>query len=443
MQPNDTPPMSAETSNIPNGALAPLPENLRGKRIVLVNHGDTLGGAAVVTFRLMQALRERGLDARMIVYTKSSMEENVDTVSTRYLRGMAFCLERGWMWAFGNIPMQNIFQVSTGDFAINIHRHKWVREADIVCINWINQGLLNFDGLRTLHRMGKKLVWTMHDLWAFTGICHHPRECDHYRDTCGGCMFVDGGGSLTDLSNRVWHKKKKVYDEVPVTFVAVSKWLEEKARSSSLLRDKPVMTIHNPFPVERFFTRPTVQVDSLSASKPNIIIMAAARLDDPIKGLDIAIDALNHIFDAHPAEAQNSALYLVGAIRNPSALSRLRFSYRHLGLIRDEKVMRMMYSMSKIVLSTSLYETLGATLVEGQAAGAIPVTFGGDGREDVVTHLETGYIAEGRDPKSIADGILWALNADIDRDFLHETALNNFGARVCSDRYIELFSSIV
>ncbi|MDE5750374.1 MAG: glycosyltransferase, partial [Duncaniella sp.] len=166
-------------------------------------------------------------------------------------------------------------------------------------------------------------------------------------------------------------------------------------------------------------------------------------LDDPIKGLDIAIEALNHIFDTHPAAAQNSALYLVGAIRNPSVLSRLRFSYRHLGLIRDEKVMRMMYSMAKVVLSTSLYETLGATLVEGQAAGAIPVTFGGDGREDVVTHLETGYIAEGRDPKSIAEGILWALNSDIDRDFLHETALHNFGARGCTDRYIELFSSIV
>ena len=133
----------------------------------------------------------------------------------------------------------------------------------------------------------------------------------------------------------------------------------------------------------------------------------------------------------------------MGVIRDPSVLSRLRFSYRHLGLIRDEKVMRMLYAMSRIVLSTSLYETLGATLVEGQAAGAIPVTFGGDGREDVVRHLETGYIARGRDAASIAEGILWAIRNDVDRDMLHREALSNFGAEACPDRYIELFSSLV
>lgn len=430
---------------LPGAAPAPLPESLRGKKIVLVNHGDTLGGAAVVTFRLMQALRERGLDVRMIVYTKNSKEELVETVATRYVRGMAFCLERAWMWIFGGVARENIFKVSTGDFAVNIHRHKWVREADIVCLNWFNQGLLNFRGIRKLHRMGKKLVWTMHDLWAFTGICHHPQQCDHYLDKCGGCMYLESGGSLTDISHRVWNKKKKTYAEVPVTFVAVSRWLEEKARSSSLLRDRPVMTIHNPFPVHRYFTRPTANVGSLSLGsyKPNLIIMAAARLDDPIKGLDIAIDALNIIFDHYPEEAQKTAVYFVGVIRDPSVLSRLRFSYRHLGLIRDEKVMRMLYAMSRIVLSTSLYETLGATLVEGQAAGAIPVTFGGDGREDVVRHLETGYIARGRDAASIAEGILWAIRNDVDRDMLHREALSNFGAEACTDRYIELFSSLV
>ena len=47
-----------------------LPENIRGKKVVLVNHSDTLGGAAIVTFRLMQALRQIGVDARMVVLRK-------------------------------------------------------------------------------------------------------------------------------------------------------------------------------------------------------------------------------------------------------------------------------------------------------------------------------------------------------------------------------------
>lgn len=231
-----------------------IPENVRGKRIVLVNHSDTLGGASVVTFRLMQALRRRGLDARMVVYTKSSGEANVDYVGSRFGRGIRFVAERLWMLLRGSIPYDKIFQVSTGDFATGVDSHPWVREADIVCLNWFNQGLLGLDGIRRLHRSGKKLVWTLHDMWAFTGICHHAYECDHYEDKCGGCMFVSGGGSLNDISHRMWEKKMQLYSDVPITYVAVSRWLERKARSSSLLRDKPVMTIHNAFPIENFYT---------------------------------------------------------------------------------------------------------------------------------------------------------------------------------------------
>ena len=421
-----------------------IPENVRGKRIVLVNHSDTLGGASVVTFRLMQALRRRGLDARMVVYTKSSGEANVDYVGTRFGRDIRFVAERMWMLLRGSIPYENIFQVSTGDFAAGVDSHPWVREADIVCLNWFNQGLLGLDGIRRLHRSGKKLVWTLHDMWAFTGICHHAYECDHYEDKCGGCMFVNGGGSLNDISHRMWEKKMQLYSDVPITYVAVSRWLERKARSSSLLRDKPVMTIHNAFPIENFYTTPPGHIDTLlSQTKPNLILIGSARLDDPIKGLQYSIDALNYIFDNHPEVATNTAVYLFGAMRDPQMLDSLRISHRWLGLVRDHKILRYLYASAKVVLSTSLYESLQGTLIEGQAAGAIPVTFGGDGRDDIVTHLKTGYIARYKDSADIAEGILWALNADISREMLHESVKERFGTEKITDQYIDLFSKLL
>ncbi|MCM1163143.1 MAG: glycosyltransferase [Muribaculaceae bacterium] len=419
-------------------------ESLKGRKILLVNHSDTLGGAAVVTFRLLQALRKRGLDVRMLVYTKTSGEECVDVVGKRFNRGMRFCMERLWMLLRGSIPLDKIFQVSTGDFAINIHSHPWAREADIVCLNWTNQGLMNLEGIKQLHLMGKKIVWTLHDMWAFTGICHHAYECDHYRDQCGGCMFVSGGGSFDDISHRVWQQKMKIYSEVPITFVTVSKWLEKKARSSSLLCDKPVTTIHNAFPVENFYTTPPAHIDSLlSLTKPNLILFGAARLDDPIKGLQYTIDALNIIFDNYPAIANSTAVYFFGSMKNPEMLDKLRMSHRWLGMVRDQKILRYLYASAKVVLSTSLCESLQGTLIEGQAAGAIPVTFGGDGREDIVTHLDTGYIARYKDPQDIANGVLWALGSEIDRDYLHRSVAERFGAQRISDRYIELFNSLL
>lgn len=421
-----------------------IPENLKDKKIVLINHGDTLGGAAVVTFRLMQALRQRGVDARMVVFTKSSLEETVSVPSTRYSRGLRFVMERLWMLLRGHVPYDKIFQVSTGDFAINVHSHPWVKEADIVCLGWFNQGLLGLKGIRRLHEMGKKIVWTLHDMWAFTGICHHAYECDHYRDKCGGCMYVSGGGSLDDLSHRMWERKMELYKDIPITYVTVSRWLERCARSSSLLRSKPVLTIHNPFPVETFFTEPPVQMESLyNIAKPNIILIGSARLDDPIKGLDYSIEALNIIFDRHPEVAADTAVCLFGSMKNPRILDSLRITHRWLGLVNDPKILRYLYASAKVVLSTSLYETFGLTLVEGQAAGALPVTFGGDGREDVVTHLENGYIARYLDSQDVAEGIMWALGADIPREELHLSVEERFGARTITDRYLALFSRLL
>lgn len=421
-----------------------IPYNLRGKKVVLINHSDTLGGAAIVTFRLMQVLRQEGIEARMVVYTKTSSEENVSSISTRFIRAMAFCMERSKLIMANGFNYDDLFKISSGDFALNVHHHPWVKEADIVCLNWFNQGLLSVNGIRKLHEMGKKIVWTMHDMWAMTGICHHSYECNYFIDDCGNCQFLYGGGNPNDLSHKIWEKKKKLYSEVPITFVAVSNWLERRARESSLLRNCAVTTINNPFPIDLFYTSPRKVLYSLDTpTKPNLILMGAARLDDPIKGLDYAIEAMNNIFDNHPEIANETAIYLFGSMRNPERLDELRMSHRWLGRINDFKILRYLYSSAKVVLSTSLYETLGGTLVEGQAGGALPVTFGGDGRDDVVEHLKNGYIARHGDALDIAQGVIWAIKSNIDRDYLHESVRERFSAPIIAQKYIKLFSDII
>lgn len=420
-----------------------IPKSLRGKKIVLVNNSDILGGAAIVTFRLMQALRRAGLDARMVVYTKLSDEPKVTAISSRWMRGTAFMLERIGIFLADGLSRENLFKVSTGSFALNVHFHPWVREADIVCLGWFNQGLLGLKGIRKLHAMGKKIVWTLHDMWAMTGICHHALECDHYLNECGCCQFLNGGGNPKDLSHRIWLRKNRLYADVPIHYVTVSSWLEERARNSSLLRDKPIRTIHNPFPIDSYDIAPTHELtQTASKEKTDIIAFGAARIDDPIKGLDEAIDALNYIFDNHPAAAGRMFVFFFGNIRDPRRLDRLRISYRHTGFINDQRVIRNILASSKVILSTSLYETLGGTLVEGQAAGALPVCFADDGRRDVVTHKVNGYIARRGDTRDLAEGILWALRSDISRQSLHESVRERFSSDVIARKYIDLFEEL-
>lgn len=419
----------------------PLPQSLAGKKILLVNHSDTLGGAAIVTYRLMQALLHAGLDVKMLVYTKTSRNNLIGTFGTRFTRGMSFLLERVKIFWYNGFSYENLFKVSTGEFSFGIASHPWVKEADIVCLNWINQGLMGVKDLLKLHRAGKKLVWTMHDMWSMTGICHHSYECDRYEEQCGNCPFLGGASRPGDISHRIWKRKHDIYSRVPVKFVSVSSWLEKRARKSSLLRSADVRTIPNAFPVDEFFTDPRRVVPNLEPyTDKKIILFGAARLDDPIKGIDMAVEALNYIFDNYPEVASECVAVFYGSIRDASILDGLRMNHYFTGRINDPKIIRHLNSIAKVSLSTSLYETLPGTIIEGQAGGAIPVTFGRGGQTDIVDHLSTGYIADYRDVQSIVKGILWALDADISRVDLHESVREKFSAQSVAEKYIDLFS---
>ncbi|MDE7410894.1 MAG: glycosyltransferase [Paramuribaculum sp.] len=313
-----------------------LPEN--AMKVALVCHSDLLGGASVVTYRLMYALRMLGIDARMVVFTKTGDDPNVMKVGHRFFRGLTFMLEHGRIALSNGFSRKNLFKVSIANVGMSVHRHPWVREADVVMLSWVNQGMMSLKEIGKLAAMGKPVVWTMHDMWNLTGICHHAYECRGYKAQCGNCQYLLGTNSK-DLSHKIWLKKKKLYDSGNITFVAVSHWLAEKCKESSLMRDADVRVINNAFPVESFTVDTTVQLKNL-AFKKNVIIMGAVRLDDPIKGLRYAIEALNYLFDNNPELARDTEALFFGGVRDKSVFGKLRFPHRFIGNVEDPSLLR-------------------------------------------------------------------------------------------------------
>lgn len=396
-----------------------------------------------MTRRLMHALKAEGIDVKMVVNSKLSDETDIDWGSSRSVHSIRFLQERLGIFLNNGFSHTNLFKVSTASAGTNVASHPWVKEADVVVLSWVNQGFVSLKGIERIAAMGKPIVWMMHDMWCLTGICHHSGTCERYKEQCGRCPLLKSHRSH-DLSYRTWLKKKALYDKVPIKFVAVSNWLAGKCRESSLMQGMDIKVIHNPFPIASFHyeTKKEIQVTMLDYNK-DTILMGAARLDDPIKGLDYAIDALNILFDEHPELVTTTEAVFFGAIRDRSKLDRLNFPSLLAGTIGDPKVLREMYAASKVVLSTSLYETLPGTLIEGQAAGALPVTFGMGGQSDIVTHKVNGYIAEYKNPRSIADGILWALSQKTDRRALHESVRERFSSRSIARQYINLFNQLI
>lgn len=407
-------------------------------KIVLVNHSDSRGGASVVTVRLMEALAAEGAEVSMLVVHKAADDTRVQTAAGGLRCKIPFLAEHARIFAQNGFTRRELFAVSIATDGLPLSAHPLVREADVVLLNWVNQGMLSLDEIGRMAAAGKKIIWTMHDMWNATGVCHHAGECRRFTLSpgCGYCPLLHGRAGENDLSRRTWRRKKALYDGADIHFVAVSSWLERKCRESSLLCRCRISVIPNAFPVEEFYIEPRrSRTDMGLPEGKRLIVMGAARLDDPVKGLGLAVEALNRLADAGRSDAH--AVFF-GAIRNPEALAELRLPYTALGPVADKNFLRELYAQSTAVLSSSLYETLPGTLIEGQAAGCFPVSFGEGGQCDIIEQGMTGYIARYRDTADLAHGLETALDGLFDPQLLRRSVEAKFGAAAVARRYLEI-----
>lgn len=380
-------------------------------RIAVINKSDLRGGAAVVSERLARALRSRGHEVAYLVTEKLGDDTSTVTVATGWRAKTPFLAERLKIFLSNGLNRATLFRIDTASDGLPIWRHPAVKEADAILLNWTNQGMLSLKGIRKLLATGKPVIVTMHDMWAMTGICHHAGNCRGYEKECADCMLLRGRGACRKLAHTVWKKKESSYGcaKGNLTFVAVSNWLAGKARNSTLLKEKPVEVIPNAFPAVTAAEQPLV------AKEPGEIriVFGAARIDDPVKGHETLVEVTRLLAADYPAEARKMHLVTFGSLKDGNALAGIGIRHTHLGTIEKE-AMAGAYCGADMVLSTSLYETLPGTLVEGQAYGAIPIATDHGGQSDIIEHKQTGYLAAWSDDpaeraRRIAEGVIWGM----------------------------------
>lgn len=407
-------------------------------KVVLINHSDSLGGASVVTYRLMEALRGAGVDARMLVTHSTTGSPNVIIGATKMQRRIPFLKEHLRIFARNGMSRSDLFKVSIATDGLPLSRHPLVKGADAVILNWVNQGMLSLDEIGRI-AAEKPLIWNMHDMWNVTALCHHAGGCDRYTSHCRHCPLLHGAAGAHDLSYTTFDRKKRLYDSAHITFVAVSSWLEEKARISALTRGRHITMIPNTFDAS-LFAKPAAytRTDLGLPDDKKIILFCAARIDDPVKNLPLAVEALNLLADSR---GDGCMAVFVGNCKNADALLTLRMPYVHVPLISDPERMRAYMAHASVVLSTSHYESFGATLLEGQASGAVPVGLVHDGRADIIADGISGYAAS-PNAISVAEAIGRALARPIPTEDLHRAAAR-FDYGNIARKYIVLLEKLI
>lgn len=412
-------------------------------RPLLINSMDLDGGAAIATYRLHCALRQSGIDSTMLVQRKSSSDPSVLGPNTWLERAWARprrALDQLPVRAYGHRKRQLFSPEVVPDVSARFIRRC---EPDLVHLFWITGGFIRPE---SLPHYGRPIVWTLHDMWPFTGGCHYDAECGRYRSSCGICPQL-GSKREADLSRRVWNRKRVAWEDLDMTIVATSRWLARCAGSSALFSRYRIEIIPNCIDISIF--KPAAKVEArracgLSGDKQVILLSAFAATSDPRKGYQHLVPAVRRLVEK--GWADKAELVVLGSAA-PKEAPDFGMKVSYIPHLSDEQSQVLLYSASDVLVAPSTQENLSNTVLEALACGTPAVAFDVGGMPDLISHRLNGYLARPFEPVDLANGIEWVLDSPSRHHELcvnaREMAVRRYQFKVVAGRYQALYQSLI
>ena len=310
---------------------------------------------------------------------------------------------------------------------------EWVKEydPDIIHLHNIHGYYINIEYLfNFLRTCGKKIIWTLHDCWAFTGHTAYCDAigCDRWIKGCHHCPCLNEYPvSFVDRSKENWEKKKRIMDCVPnLTIVTPSEWLAGLVRKS-FLAQYPVMVVHNGIDTNQFYPMTSDFKTRYGISDKKMILGVATSWDD-MKGYSDFLKLADILGDEY-------AVVLVGLTKKQKE----RLPKNIIGVERTNTIAELaqIYSAADCFLNLSYCENYPTVNLEAMACG-IPVL-----SYDVGGCSETLLPNLG---KTILKGDLLEIKHQIENmcrenPFVKINKLN-FDKRTCYEKYLVLYCSL-
>ncbi len=400
-----------------------------------INFSDLSGGASIAANRICKALKTLSLETELRVQKKYSSLDYVHILNSRshdfytsIIRKLEFLLSK-------------FLFISKETFSISMHfsnAHKKINNlsSDLIHLHWINGGMLS---IKDISRIQKPLVWTLHDMWAFSGPRHYylDSELSAISGIHTKVTFFE-----KSLAKAIYNKKTSSW-RYPIHIVAPSQWMADHAKKSLLMKNWPISVIKNPIDTEQWVPEnQDVSRDffKLPQKKSLILFGAAGGIEDQRKGFTYLKNALKKI-------GQNDDIELVmyGGTKLDLSLG-LNIKIHNMGYISDPHKLKKLYSACNVLVVPSIQDNLPNTAIESLACSTPVVAFNLCGMPDLILHKKTGYLAEAFNSDDLMNGINWAINLEISdkvKEHCRNYAVENFSLEVIGKKYIKLYEKIL
>jgi glycosyltransferase involved in cell wall biosynthesis len=418
-------------------------------KVAHISSSNIHSGSGRAAYRIHKALTETEVDSQLFLLNKYSDDLNINSVTDTWLqkalKKVRPCYERKVLNLYRDREKKPFSIANRG---INVAKERVIRDAEIINLHWINKCFLSLKSLKKIGKLNKPIVWTLHDMWAFTGGCHYSNSCRRYEESCGKCPVLHSE-KLKDLSWKILSRKIKVFKDLNLTIVTPSNWLADCAKRSTLFRNNRIEVI--PYPVNTRVFKPidketARKILNLPERKLLILFGISPTASKERKGIDYLIESLLITEHKYPKLSEKSELLIMG-INRSEKIENLPFKAHFLGVLHDDITINLCYNAADIYILPSTEDNLPNTVIESLSCGTPALGFKVGGVPDIINHKENGYLAEQKNTEDLAEGLKWALE---DKDKLiglnkkaREKVLNFYTYEIIGKKYLNLYESLL
>ena len=413
-------------------------------RVLIVNTAERTGGAAIAANRLLHALNNNGVEARMLVRDRKTDAPEVANIPQSWRLKSKFLWERGIIWLNNGLSRNNLFQVDIANAGTDITTMPEFQWADVIHLHWVNQGFLSLKNLDRILASGKPVVVTLHDQWYFTGICHYSGGCEKYHTQCEKCPMIKG--RCTDLARRVFDRKRAMYEGRNITFVGCSRWMADLALKSCLTQGHTITNVPNAIDTDVFkpMDKQAARKRFNLPSDKKLLLFGAQRITDVRKGFTFLTEACEHINMHHSTLPGELGVVVLGgdAEKVKSALPLPVYPVNYLS---NESEIAELYNAVDLFVTPSLQDNLPNTIVEAMSCGVPCVGFNVGGIPEMITHKQDGYVADYCDSIDFAQGISWCLKEErlpALRKAARDAALATYSEPAVAQQYLKVYQGL-
>lgn len=405
-------------------------------KVLHINQSDVIGGAGIAAHRLHTALNRLGAESYILAGLVNQRSDRVD----------AFPRRIGWLERKIH-PFTYYLGFNQAHIlgTAGVVNHPFFQKSDILNFHNLHTGYFNYMALPKLTRR-KPAVFTLHDMWSFTGHCVYSYDCDRWQTGCGKCPYPkEDYPIIRDNTKLEVRLKKHVYSRSRLGIVAPSRWLAEQA-AKSVLKRHPIHCI--PHGIDLNVYRPLSSRSRRAAlgilEGDYALLFAAGNLESPRKGALLLFRALELL-----PEAIRKRLWLLcfGSGRLDESLAETEMRVVNLGAIADDIEMVSIYSMADLFVLPTRADNLPLVLLESMACGTPMVAFDVGGVPDLVRPGLTGYLAEAQSAEDLSRGIRTLLeDSELRTEMAHhcrEIAVREYADELQASRYLKLYESML